>query len=73
MSKTPRIPRNTMNDYSRELAQERREYLTHHTGVDLTHTGSFSIDPADLPGNIENFIGVVQMPVGDRRPYANQR
>ncbi|WJG09123.1 hydroxymethylglutaryl-CoA reductase [Aliiglaciecola sp. LCG003] len=77
MSKTPRIPRNTMNDYSNEWAQKRREYLTQQTGTELPHTGHYSIDPAALPGNIENFIGVVQMPVGIAGPiqvngeYAN--
>ena len=38
------------------------------TGAELTHTGQFSIDPAVLPGNIENFIGIVQMPVGVAGP-----
>ncbi|GAC16671.1 hydroxymethylglutaryl-CoA reductase [Aliiglaciecola lipolytica] len=77
MVKTPRIPRNTMNDHSLEWAQKRREYLTEQTGTELPHTGHFSIDPEALPGNIENFIGVVQMPVGIAGPlqvngeYAN--
>ena len=68
MGKKYRIPRNTLNDYSHELAQKRREYLTEETGVELPHTGHYSIDPSILPGNIENFIGVVQMPVGIAGP-----
>jgi hydroxymethylglutaryl-CoA reductase (NADPH) len=68
IDKKYRIPRNTMNDHSHEWAQKRREYLTQHTGVELTHTGHFSIKPESLPGNIENFIGVVQMPVGIAGP-----
>jgi len=63
-----RIPRNTMNDHSNEWAKNRREFLTEQTGVELEHTGHYSIDPAMLPGNIENFIGVVQMPVGIAGP-----
>jgi hydroxymethylglutaryl-CoA reductase (NADPH) len=63
-----RIPRNTMNDHSNEWAKKRREYLSEQTGVELEHTGHYSIDPAMLPGNIENFIGVVQMPVGIAGP-----
>jgi hydroxymethylglutaryl-CoA reductase (NADPH) len=63
-----RIPRNTMNDHSHEWAQKRREYLTEQTGIELEHTGHYSIDPAVLPGNVENFIGVVQMPVGIAGP-----
>ncbi|MFT5311748.1 MAG: hydroxymethylglutaryl-CoA reductase (NADPH) [Paraglaciecola sp.] len=63
-----RIPRNTMNDHSNEWAKKRREYLTDQTGIELEHTGHYSIDPAMLPGNIESFIGVVQMPVGIAGP-----
>lgn len=63
-----RIPRDGQNDYSREQAKVRREFLTSKTGVDLNHTGQFSIDPEGLPGNIENFIGIVQMPVGVAGP-----
>lgn len=68
MVKKYRIPRNTLNDHSHEWAKKRREYLTEQTGVELPHTGHYSIDPEALPGNIENFIGVVQMPVGIAGP-----
>ncbi|GAB5382764.1 MAG: hydroxymethylglutaryl-CoA reductase [Aliiglaciecola sp.] len=68
MSRTHRIPRNTLNDHSHEWATKRREYLTEQTGVSMPHTGHYSIDPSALPGNIENFIGVVQMPVGIAGP-----
>ena len=30
----------------------------------LDDVGRFSLDPATLPGNIENFIGVAQVPIG---------
>ena len=30
----------------------------------LEHVGSYSFDPDVLPGNIENFIGVAQVPIG---------
>lgn len=63
-----RIPRDGQNDYSREQAETRRTFLKEQTGAELTHTGNFSIDPETLPGNIENFIGIVQMPVGVAGP-----
>ncbi|WP_414827503.1 hydroxymethylglutaryl-CoA reductase [Alteromonas sp. H39] len=63
-----RIPRDGQNDYSREQAETRRTFLKEQTGAELTHTGNFSIDPEALPGNIENFIGIVQMPVGVAGP-----
>src|SRR5262249_46337677 len=30
----------------------------------LRHVNHYSIDPAALPGNIENFMGVAQVPIG---------
>ena len=63
-----RIPRSGKNDYSREQAEERRQFLTEHTGVSLDHTSQYSFNPDVLPGNIENFIGIVQMPVGVAGP-----
>ncbi|NCP63116.1 MAG: hydroxymethylglutaryl-CoA reductase [Paraglaciecola sp.] len=68
MSDENRIPRSAENDHSHEMATKRREFIKQKTGVDLHHTGQFSIDPAVLPGNIENFIGIVQMPVGVAGP-----
>ena len=60
MTQRRRVPRDPDNDYTREQAAVRREF----TGVDLEHVGSYSFDPAVLPGNIENFIGVAQVPIG---------
>eukprot|EP00581_Thalassiosira_minuscula_P037700 CAMPEP_0184458220 /NCGR_PEP_ID=MMETSP0740-20130409/32603_1 /TAXON_ID=385413 /ORGANISM="Thalassiosira miniscula, Strain CCMP1093" /LENGTH=133 /DNA_ID=CAMNT_0026830815 /DNA_START=151 /DNA_END=549 /DNA_ORIENTATION=+ len=34
----------------------------------MKYTGEYTIDPGVLPGNVENFIGVVQMPVGVAGP-----
>ncbi len=60
MTERRAVPRNQENDYTREQAAARREFA----GTDLTHVGSFSFDPGVLPGNIENFIGVAQVPIG---------
>ncbi|MEM9300473.1 MAG: hydroxymethylglutaryl-CoA reductase [Pseudomonadota bacterium] len=63
MSDSPRIPR-FPDDYTREAASGRRDFISDQTGVSTEHLGHYSLDPAVLPGNIEHFVGVVQMPVG---------
>jgi len=59
-----KIPRSREDDYTREMADARRRFVKEQTGASLTNVGSFSIDPATLPGNIENFMGVAQVPIG---------
>ena len=58
------IPRDPANDYTADMAQRRREFVTGRTGTALTHVGSFTVDPAQVAGNIENFLGVAQVPIG---------
>ncbi|MEL7370203.1 MAG: hydroxymethylglutaryl-CoA reductase, partial [Myxococcota bacterium] len=59
-----RIPRDPTDDYTRAQADRRREFAIQHTGGRLDHVGHYSLDPATLKGNIENFIGVAQVPIG---------
>ena len=63
-----RVPRDPQNDYSAAAAQMRRDFLREHSGAELHHVGRFSFDPAMLPGNIENFTGVAQVPIGVAGP-----
>jgi hydroxymethylglutaryl-CoA reductase (NADPH) len=63
-----RIPRDAQNDYTREAAAMRRDFVSQRTGASLEHTGQYSFDPGVLPGNIENFSGIVQMPLGFAGP-----
>ena len=58
------IPRDPENDYTADMAQRRREFVTGRTGAALTQVGSFTVDPAHVAGNIENFLGVAQVPIG---------
>jgi len=62
------VPRDRDNDYTREAAAMRREFLRERTGAELEHVGAFSFDPDVLPGNIEQFIGVSQVPIGVAGP-----
>ena len=61
---TNKIPRNSENDYSEEMAQKRRDFASEKTASSLDNIGHYSIDPAVTAGNIENFIGVAQVPLG---------
>jgi len=64
----PSIPRQEEDNYSAEAIAERHEYLEEKTGVDLEHVPEFSFDASMGQGNIENFIGVAQMPLGVAGP-----
>lgn len=63
-----RIPRGVDNDYTDAWAAERRAFLCARTGVEINHIGQYSFDPALLSGNVENFIGVAQVPIGVAGP-----
>jgi hydroxymethylglutaryl-CoA reductase (NADPH) len=64
MSDRKPIPRDPANDYTPEMAERRAAFLRERTGVELNHVRNASFDPAVLPGNVENFIGVAQVPIG---------
>jgi hydroxymethylglutaryl-CoA reductase (NADPH) len=63
-----KIPRSGENDYTPEAAAGRREFPRERTGAAFDHVSEFSFDPALAQGNIENFIGVAQVPLGVAGP-----
>ena len=52
-----RVPRDPVDDYTREAAEARRAFVEEQTGVGLEHVSHFSLDPASMAGNVEHFIG----------------
>jgi hydroxymethylglutaryl-CoA reductase (NADPH) len=62
-----RIPR-LADDYSRAAAARRMGFIGDATGARLEHVGRYSLDPAGLAGNIENFVGMAQVPIGIAGP-----
>ena len=52
------IPRDDMDDYGESIIKTRQEYFESATGKKVNHVGKYSIDPTELQGNIEHFIGV---------------
>jgi len=63
-----KIPRSSEDDYSSEIVAERQQFIERQTGAKLNHTKRYSFDPHDMSGNIENFFGVAQIPVGIAGP-----
>jgi hydroxymethylglutaryl-CoA reductase (NADPH) len=63
----PRIPR-AGDDHQPEVIAARQRFVAEQTGVTLDHVTRHSLDPAALPGNIEHFIGVAQVPIGIAGP-----
>lgn len=59
-----RIPRDRDDDYSEAAIKARQELVREHTDSRLDHVASYSLDPGTLPGNVENFIGAAQVPIG---------
>ncbi len=64
MSQSDRIPRNKQNDHTREMALQRAAFIEAISGSRLDTVSNYSIDPAKTNGNIENFIGAAQVPIG---------
>ncbi|WP_293373352.1 hydroxymethylglutaryl-CoA reductase, partial [Nevskia sp.] len=63
-ARAAKVPRDKNNDYTADAATARRDFVQAQTGTALEHVGQYSFSPGVLPGNIENFIGVAQVPIG---------
>jgi len=58
------VPRDRDDDYTREAATARADFIREQTGQELEHVTSYSFDPSTLTGNVEQFVGVAQVPIG---------
>lgn len=63
-TKSPSVPRDKQDDYSEAMAETRRNFVKTQTGTTLNHVAHYSVAPGETAGNIENFIGVAQVPIG---------
>lgn len=59
-----RVPHNARSNYTKEFVTRRREWLSGKAGVKFSHISYFSSEPEEFRGNIENFVGVAQVPIG---------
>jgi hydroxymethylglutaryl-CoA reductase (NADPH) len=66
----PRVPHDPdpARDYTPEHIAERQRFVERTTGVAPRHIAHYSFDPAIVRGNIENFTGVAQVPLGFAGP-----
>jgi len=62
------VPRFNHQGYSDQAISARRRWVEDRTGATLKHVGSFSVPGEQMRGNVENLIGMIQMPVGIAGP-----
>jgi hydroxymethylglutaryl-CoA reductase (NADPH) len=63
-----RIPCVKEANYELDIVHKRQEFVENFSGVKLHHIKQHSFDPALTRGNIENFTGVAQIPMGFAGP-----
>ncbi|MDT8273834.1 MAG: hydroxymethylglutaryl-CoA reductase, partial [Desulfomonilia bacterium] len=62
------IPYRKGADYDPEIVRSRQEFVEDFTGASLHHVKHYSFEPEVAKGNIENFTGVAQVPLGFAGP-----
>jgi len=62
------VPCSKEDNYAPSIIAARQAFVEESTGVALQHTRSYSFEPEVTQGNIENFTGVVQVPLGFAGP-----
>lgn len=62
------VPHDKDDDYTPEIVRERQKFIEEYTGVKLQHINKYSFEPSATKGNIENFAGVAQIPIGFAGP-----
>ena len=68
----PKIPRLTPDNNSQEAIELRQAFIRDELGKSIDHIAHFSQQPEALHGNIENPIGVAQVPIGLAGPLLIQ-
>ena len=67
-SQRPAIPYDKENNATSRIIRKRQKFIEKQTGTNLKHVFKYSIDPKTTGGNIENFTGVAQIPLGFAGP-----
>ena len=61
--KRVQIPYDKEDDHNQRMAETRQGFVFDYSGKKLEHVNRYSFDPAVTRGNIENFVGVAQIPI----------
>jgi hydroxymethylglutaryl-CoA reductase (NADPH) len=67
-AKTGSVPCSKEANYTPGIIASRRAFVEGASGALLHHVSQYSFDPAVTQGNIENFTGVAQVPLGFAGP-----
>jgi hydroxymethylglutaryl-CoA reductase (NADPH) len=62
------VPLDKDNNYTAEIVQKRQQFIESYTGVHVEHINHHSFPPERTQGNVENFTGVAQVPIGFAGP-----
>lgn len=65
---TKKLPRSKEHNHSEEMAQSRRAFVEELNQFKFHHINQYAFNPAITEGNIENFSGVAQIPLGFAGP-----
>jgi len=62
------VPHDKENNYTPEAVAARQKFVEQFSGARISHLAHYSFDPGVTAGNIENFTGVAQIPIGFAGP-----
>jgi len=62
------IPHDRTHNFETDIIQKRQKFIEAYSDVKLEHINKYSFDPKVTQGNIENFTGVAQVPIGFAGP-----
>ena len=62
------VPLDKRDNYSPEIIRERQRFAEEMSGAQIQHINKYSFDPQGTQGNVENFAGVAQVPIGFAGP-----
>jgi hydroxymethylglutaryl-CoA reductase (NADPH) len=64
----PAIPCDKESNYAPRIVRQRQRFIEKRAGVKPKHLYKYSFDPRTTAGNVENFTGVAQVPIGFAGP-----